>query len=249
MQPERVPTVSVIMPVFNARMTLEQSVASVMAQVFADWELILIDDGSQDGSAELCAQLARTDPRIRLLCQSANSGAAAARNAGLAQAKGQYIAFLDADDLWLEDKLQRQIAFMQETGAVFSYTGFWRQRTGHRHQVRPPSRVTRSQLLYGNVIGCLTVVYDRDYFGTVAFPPLRMRQDFAFWLLLLSRCDAALGLTDPLAVHVVNPMSLTAARGRAMQATWSMYRHHLGLSVGRAGGYMFCHLLRRLLRG
>jgi len=249
MQPERVPTISVIMPVFNARMTLEQSVASVMVQVFADWELILIDDGSQDGSAELCERLTRQDKRIRLLQQPGNTGAAAARNAGLAAARGRYIAFLDADDQWLENKLQRQITFMQETGTVFAYSGFWRARGSERHQVRVPERVTRAGLLRGNVIGCLTAIYDREYFGALQMPLLRMRQDFAFWLRLLEHCEAAYGIDEPLAVYQAHEQSLTAGRGRAMRATWHMYRVHLSLPAWKAAGYMSSHLFRRFLRG
>lgn len=243
------PDVSVIMPAYNAEMTLPQAVASVQAQSFPHWELILIEDGSRDGTAKTCAALAQDDPRIRVVYQSENSGAAAARNAGLAQARGRYVAFLDADDLWHKEKLARQTAFMKERGAVFSYTGFLRQRAQEQRRVHVPAQVSREELLRGNVIGCLTAMYDRAHFGAVQMPDLRLRQDFAFWLLLLSRCDRALGLDEPLAVHRVNPTSLSSARGRAMRATWHMYRRHLGLPSWRAAGYMSSHLLRRLLRG
>ncbi|MCG7625977.1 glycosyltransferase family 2 protein [Epibacterium sp. Ofav1-8] len=249
MQHSMPPVVSVIMPVYNAEVTLEQAVASVRAQCFQAWELLLIEDGSQDGSAEVCARLTRQDERIRLLRQPGNTGAAAARNAGLAAARGRYIAFLDADDRWLENKLQRQITFMQETGTVFAYSGFWRARGSERHQVRVPERVTRAALLRGNVIGCLTAIYDREYFGALQMPLLRMRQDFAFWLLLLERCEEARGIDEPLAIYHVHQHSLTAGRGRAMQATWHMYRTHLGLPAWQAVWYMSSHLIRRFLRG
>lgn len=243
------PIVSVIMPVYNSETTVEQAVASVQAQVFTAWELILIEDGSQDSSARICAALAAADPRIRLLRQPCNTGAAAARNAGLAAAQGRYIAFLDADDRWLEEKLQRQIPYMQQSGIPLCYSGFLRQKGAQQHRVRVPTRVTRAELLRGNVIGCLTAVYDRAYFGEVRMPALRMRQDFAFWLQLLERCAAAGGIDEALAVHHVNPQSLTSGRGRAMRATWQMYRAHLGLSAWRAAWYMSHHLIRRFLRG
>ncbi len=241
--------VSVIMPVFNAEETLQRAVASVQAQDYPDWEVILIEDGSSDGSADLCADLAAADPRIQVLHQPRNSGAAAARNSGLKIARGRYIAFLDADDEWLPEKLSCQLAFMQARGAHFSYTGFWRQRGTERHQVRVPERVDRNRLLKGNVIGCLTALYDRAHFGTVEMPALRLRQDFALWLKLLERGEAAHGLDRPLAVHHVQPNSLSAPKGRAIRATWQMYRSHLGLSPIRAGWYLSNHLLRRLLRG
>ncbi len=249
MQLSPVPVVSIIMPVYNSEMTLEQAVASVLAQSFEAWELLLIDDGSQDGSAEICSRLAKLDERVRFLRQSGNTGAAAARNAGLAAARGRFIAFLDADDCWLEDKLQLQLTFMQETDTVFSYSGFWRACGTARHQVHVPERVTRRELLRGNVIGCLTVIFDKDHFGGLQMPLLRMRQDFAFWLLLLEKCDEARGLDKPLAVYRVHPHSLTAGRGRAMRATWNMYRTHLGLPAWQSFWYMSSHLLRRFLRG
>lgn len=247
--PDASKRVSVIMPVFNARETVARAVQSVQVQDYSDWELLLIEDGSSDGSAEICAELAAADPRIQLLRQPHNSGAAVARNVGMGQAQGRYLAFLDADDEWLPEKLSRQLAFMQERGAHFSYTGFWRQRGAQRHLVQVPASVDRMKLLKGNVIGCLTALYDRAHFGTVEMPALRMRQDFALWLKLLEQGNLAYGLKEPLAIHHVQPNSLSAPRGRAMRATWRMYRRHLGVSRLRAGWYLSNHLLRRLLRG
>jgi len=250
MQPNRAPVVSVVMPVYNASATLARAVQSVRLQSWNNWELILIEDGSGDASADLCASLAAEDARIRALYQPGNTGAAAARNAGLAVARGRYVAFLDADDEWLPEKLSRQIPFMQNEGAAFSYTGFWRARAGgRRHRVHVPPWVDRTQLLHGNVIGCLSVVYDRAYFGNVSMPPLRMHEDFAFWLQLLEQAPLARGLDEALAVYHVTPGSLTSARGRAVRATWGIYRSHLRLPLYRAAWYLSSHVLRRLRRG
>lgn len=244
------PVISVIMPVYNAVQTLERAVQSVQAQSRKDWELLLIEDGSQDGSADLCASFAAADPRLRLLRQPGNTGAAIARNAGLGHARGRYIAFLDADDEWLPEKLALQLDFMAQKGAALSYTGFWRARAGQpRHQVHVPASVDRAELLRGNVIGCLTAVYDRSQLQGQSMPELRMRQDFAFWLQLLEHCPRAYGLDSPLAVHHVTAASLSSPRGRAMRATWHMYRHHLQLSAVQSARYMVSHLLRRLRRG
>ncbi|MVO18524.1 glycosyltransferase [Rhodobacteraceae bacterium CY05] len=237
------------MPVFNAAKTLKRAVESVRLQDWEDWELLLVEDGSTDGSAEICETLSTRYARVDVIRQLGNTGAAAARNTGIRAARGRYLAFLDADDEWLPDKLSRQLAFMRAQGAVFSYTGFWRQRGRQCHQVRVPGCVTRQALLKGNVIGCLTAIYDRKYFGTVEMPPLRLRQDFALWLDLLARCDRAYGLNQPLAVHHVRAASLSAPRGRAMQATWQLYHQYLGLSGLQSAWYMSNHLLRRLRRG
>jgi len=118
--------VSIIMPAFNATLTLPHSLASVRQQNYPYWELLVIDDGSSDNTAAYTAEQARNDPRIKLIRQTSNQGVAAARNAGIAAAQGQYIAFLDADDLWLPNKLSRQITAMQENSATVSMTAYYR---------------------------------------------------------------------------------------------------------------------------
>jgi teichuronic acid biosynthesis glycosyltransferase TuaG len=246
-------TISVLMPAFNAAATLRAAVASVQAQSRSDWEILIIDDASKDDTWAVATGLAQGDIRIRTLQHAQNRGAAQARNTALAAARGRYIAFLDADDLWLPEKLARQIAFMSERGAALSYTGFWRARgTGageeRRQQVHAPAQVTRARLLRGNVIGCLTAIYDRALLGDCPMPDLRMRQDFALWLDILSRWDRAHGLDEPLAIHHVRPGSLTSNRLRTLRATWSMYRAHLGLPAPLAAWYMGHHLTNRLLR-
>jgi teichuronic acid biosynthesis glycosyltransferase TuaG len=138
---------------------------------------------------------------------------------------------------------------MEAKNASFSYTGFWRQRGEIRHRVRVPAYTDRATLLKGNVIGCLTAVYDRRFLGSVEMPNLRMRQDFAFWLELLNRTDQGYGLDVPLAVYHVHSGSLSASRSRALRATWKLYRAHLGFSRSRASWYLSNHLLRRLWRG
>lgn len=247
------PHVSILMPAYNAARTLPDAVASVRAQTYADWELLIVDDASIDTTFAVANSLAETNMRIRVFRQARNGGAGAARNIALSAARGRYIAFLDADDLWLPKKLSHQIAFMQETGAALSYTGFWRVHADsggkRRRAIQVPAIVDRSTLLRGNVIGCLTAVYDRSKLGDCPMPDMRLRQDFALWLEILSRTDVAYGLDTPLAVHQVRPRSLTSNRLRATRATWAMYRNHLGFPAHRAAWYLGQHLIRRLRRG
>ncbi len=241
--------VSVVIPVFNAVDTLERAVNSLRSQIFSDWDATLVDDGSTDGSDLLAQDLAARDQRVHLLRTGSNNGAAFARNLAIRQTTGRYIAFLDADDEWLPEKLSRQIAFMQAHGAALSYTGFWRARGDQRRRVRVPDRVDRATLLKGNVIGCLTAIYDTRVFGRAEMPLLKMRQDFALWLELLSQVPEAHGLDEPLAVHHARPASLSASRSRATLATWRMYRQHLGLPAPMAAWYLSHHLAGRLRRG
>lgn len=243
------PLVSVLMPVFNAAAVLERAVASVRAQSLPDWELLIVDDGSADESAAVIAGCAADDARIHTLAQGRNTGAAAARNRALAMARGRYIAFLDADDAWLPEKLDRQVGMMQRQDAALGFSGFWREENGSYARVRVPERVTRGRLLRGNVIGCLTAIYDRARLGDMPMPDLRLSHDYALWLDILGRIDHAAGLDEPLAIHHRSRGSLSASRLRSLQGTWGMYRSHLGLPRTRAAFYLAHHIARRARRG
>lgn len=249
--PSDPPAISVIMPVRNAAAHLARAVASVRAQTRGDWELIIADDGSTDTTLSLAQALSAQDPRIRPLPPPQNGprGAAAARNRAIAVARGRYLGFLDADDEWLPQKLARQLGWMEARGLALTFTGFWRQRDGQRRAIGVPDRVDRRQLLRGNVIGGLTVICDRHLLGPVEVPLLSLRQDYALWLDLLTRIEAAHGLQEPLAVYHVTPGSLSSNRWRSTKATWRMYRDHAGLGRLAAARCLASHLIRRLARG
>ncbi|MBD0866152.1 MAG: glycosyltransferase family 2 protein [Rhodobacteraceae bacterium] len=238
------------MPAYQAAATLDRAIESVRAQQFDKFELRIVDDGSRDATAELAAAHMRDDPRILVHRHVVNRGAAVARNRAIRAARGRYIAFLDADDTWTPDKLARQVGFMQARGHAFTYTGFWYQSadSGARQAVVPPARVSHDRLLRGNVIGCLTAIYDRHQLGRVEMPHLTLRQDYALWLALLRRLPFAYGLTDPLATHYRSAGSLSAQRGRALMATWRMYRQTEGLSRAKSAWCLGHHLTGRLWR-
>ncbi len=244
------PLVTVITPVRDAAATLAETVASVQAQSRGDWEMILIDDGSTDGSAALAADLARADPRLRCLGWAENHGAAAARNAGIRAARGRYIAFLDADDLWFADKLGVQIGYMERTGVPFTFAAVERI----DEQGRPlgasavPARVDHAGLLRGNVIPCQTAVYDRSHFGAVEMPPLWRRQDYGLWLTLLRQGGAAHGIDRVLAQWRMRPGSLSWDKRRAALGTWEVYRRVEGMGRARAAWYLAQNLGRATLR-
>lgn len=245
------PRISVIMPALNAAAHLARAVASVKAQTRHDWELIIADDGSCDGTLALAASFAAADPRIKVLRrrEAAPRGAGAARNRAIKAAQGRYLAFLDADDEWVPDKLHRQVGRMEAEGLALTFTGFWRDRGARRHEIKVPEGVTRAGLLAGNVMGTLTVVCDRAQLGKVAFPDLPLRQDYALWLDLLRRTHRAQAIQAPLAVAHVTPGSLSSNRWRAVRATWRMYRDYVGLGHLAAAGCLTSHLMRRLWRG
>jgi teichuronic acid biosynthesis glycosyltransferase TuaG len=235
------PAVSVVTPVWNAEATLGQTVASVQAQTFPDWEMLLVDDGSTDGSRRLAGRLAAGDPRLRVLVQGGNTGAAAARNRAIRAARGRFIAFLDADDLWRPEKLARQVAVLA-AGRPLVFAAYRRIAADGRPLgiVRPPARVSRTGLLKGNVIGCLTAVYDSDALGKVEMPPIARRQDYGLWLALLRRTPYAYGLPEVLADYRVRAGSLSADKRAAARDTWALYRELEGLPRHRAAWY-FAH--------
>lgn len=246
------PKVSVVMPVYNAAAFLPTTVASVQAQSFADWELIAVDDGSTDASAQLLAEVAAADLRIRVLKTPGNRGAGVARNLAMDIARGRFVAFLDADDLWHPEKLARHLEWLQAHPAGLSYTAYQRQSTPDAALVAKgvgvPSRVNYRQLLVTNVIGCSTAIIDRAIIGEMRMPDLRLRQDFAFWLAILRQHGPACGLPATLTTYRVHAGQVSGDKARAARATWAMYRHHLRLSVPKAGWLFANYALRGFMR-
>lgn len=187
--------VSIVMPLYNCAGLVEQSIESVQAQTYENWELLVVDDLSTDGSYDIVKAYAQHDPRIRLLQNSSNSGAAVSRNYALREAKGKWVAFLDSDDLWLPEKLMKQVAFMEETGCHFSYTQYAEMNDGGEltgNYWTGPKKVGKVKMFAYDYVGCLTVMYDRAYVGLVQIPDLKKRNDYALWLKVIQKCPCYL---------------------------------------------------------
>lgn len=243
------PLVSVITPAWNASATLARTIASVQAQSLADWEMLIVDDGSADGTRRLAERHAAGDGRIRVAGLAANAGAAAARNLGIGAARGRFIAFLDADDRWRPEKLARQLAAMEAAACPFAFSAYARFDAAGRPlgTVAAPARIDHAGLLKGNVIGCLTAIYDTHALGKVEMPAVRRRQDYGLWLRLLKRTPYALGLPEVLADYSVGRTSLSANKLVAARATWTVLREVEGLPPASAA-YYFLHYAAKHLR-
>jgi len=247
---------SIIMPVYNARNTLAESVDSIFRQSHPDWELILIDDRSKDGSAEVIRDLASRDSRVRSLFLDSNVGAARARNAGIEIAKGRYIAFLDADDLWHEEKLSRQIAVMRDTKAGMSFTDYeWIGPTGNSLGivVQASDNPTWGELTWGNNIGLSTTIIDQSMVGSPVMHDIRLNHDYALWLELLRRGFRAVRLPEVLVRYRVLPGSLSRNKLESAWYNWVILRRFEGLSVFRTAPRLLVWALRashrRFVRG
>ncbi|WP_176559293.1 glycosyltransferase family 2 protein [Rubellimicrobium roseum] len=218
-----VPLFSVVIPFRNAASTLPATLASLRRQTLEDWEALVVNDGSTDRGAALVVDLARQDPRLRLIDEGgvAARGAAATRNLGIQASRGRYVAFLDADDLWRPTKLERQ-AEAFAAGAPMVFSSYQRMDGDGRALgvVPAAARVAWEDALGGNPIGCLTAAYDTDRFGRAEMPLLPMHEDYAFWLALLRDGAVAWGLPEVLADYRVRPGSVSANKVRGAAAVW-----------------------------
>lgn len=241
--------VSVVIPSYNDAPRLAQALASVQAQTFTDWEAIIIDDGSRDQHAIAQVVADCEDRRIRLCLSARNRGAARSRNIGVRLARGGYIAFLDCDDLWEPGKLAAQLAFMVRGRHVLCCTAYRNldEDSGQTSLRTPPPLITYDALLGHNSIGCSTVMLDRKALGRSYFPDIRMRQDFAHWLLILRAGHKAAGMPDVLTIRRTYQGSLSANKRRAAWYTWRMYRDVIELDPLTAARHFARYAIRGLL--
>ena len=234
--------VSIITPMYNAKETIESTIASVKAQTYKNWEMIIVDDCSNDGSAAYVEQCASKDERIRLIRHDHNCGIAETRNTAMQHARGRYVAFLDSDDLWLPQKLEKQISFMKEHDASFSHTACEvvnesGQKIGKIRHV--PLQVNYDELLIGNVINCLTVVIDVKRIGRPIMPAIR-HEDYACWLEILQKEEYAWGLDEVLAEYREVGTSMSGNKIRVAVWQWNIYRKYLKLNLIKSV-YYFIH--------
>ena len=244
------PLVSIITPVYNSGEFVGEAIRSVQMQSFSDWEMILVDDGSTDDSVEIVESFVNVDHRIRYIQLASNSGAAVARNVAIKAAQGRFIAFLDSDDRWLPHKLERQLAFMQMNDYSFGFTAYDKINESGKifEHVGAPHKVTYFDLLKTCSIGCLTAIYDSEYFGKVDMPIIRKGQDFGLWLQLLKKTDYAFGLNETLAQYRVRKDSVSSNKLISAQFTWRLYREFEGLSLMKASYYFMHYAFRGILR-
>ncbi len=205
------PLVSIITPAYNTESVIRDTVESVIAQTFGDWELLIIDDCSTDNTRKVAMEYSGKDSRIKVLSTDRNSGIAVARNVGIEAAEGRYIALCDSDDLWAEDKLEKQIAFMQEKGCALCYSSYYRcTEEGDPYRlVKCRPQTTYRDITRCNCIPCPTGMYDTAVTGKILTPVIWKRQDWAMWIKVLEKCGKGYGIDEPLAYYRIRQGSLS----------------------------------------
>jgi teichuronic acid biosynthesis glycosyltransferase TuaG len=239
------PDVSVVTPAFNAQLTIERTVRSVAAQTYPVAEHIVVDDGSTDGTLTLLRRLAAEYRHLQVLEQK-NMGAGAARNRGIAAARGKYIAFLDSDDVWAEDKLELQLGFMEKDSVAFSYGDYLvmpeqvGQITGC---FETPASLAYADLLRGCPIGCLTAAYNQQALGKVYMPNVRRGQDWGLWLAITRGGVVARKYPGVAAVYLQRSGSLSKNKLRKLGDMYRIYAGEERLSVVASIYYLIVHSL------
>lgn len=219
--------VSIITPSYNSSKFIKDCVASVFSQTYKNWEMIIVDDCSKDNSKEIISELSTKDKRIKPIFLEKNVGAAEARNAAIRQSKGKYVAFLDSDDLWNPKKLEKQLSFMYENEIAFSYTNYqFISENGDNllNIISAPDKMTYDSYLKNTIIGCLTVIIDKEKSGEFEMPNIRSSHDMALWLLIMKRGFSAYGLDENLARYRIVSTSNTASKWHAAKDVWKVYR-------------------------
>lgn len=207
------PLVSIISPTYNDEDTIENTINSVLNQSYKNWEMIIVDDCSRDNTGYIVKQKAKEDERIKYIKLDKNSGASVARNVALKNAKGKYIAFLDCDDLWLEDKLKKQVNFMEENNCYFSYTDYeFIDKNGNLLNKKriSPKKISYFSMLLGDSIGCLTVMYNSEKVGLIQIPLLKKRNDYALWCKVLKKVKYGYKYNEVLAVYRKSDNSISS---------------------------------------
>ncbi len=227
--------VSIIMPSYNCGRYIEASIRSVQAQTYSDWELIVVDDCNTDGSYEKVQAMQHDDPRIRLLRQERRQGAATARNRALREAHGRWIAFLDSDDQWEPEKLERQVTFMQEHGYAFSYTNYQEMDENQKPTgklITGPRHITRWGMFAYCWPGCLTVMYDAEQVGLMQIQPIYKNNDYALWLKVVRKADCYL-LDECLARYLRGRSGSITTHGYGALVKWHylLFRRAEGMSA------------------
>lgn len=246
------PLVSIVTPVYNAERFLKDTISSVQDQTYQNWEWLLVDDGSSDGSVEIIKKAQKADKRIKLIVLPENAGAAKARNTGVDASSGVFLAFQDADDLWHPEKLAKQVEFMQGKDVAFSFTGYefaGAEGKPNGKKVYVPENLTYKQALKNTTISTITVMFDMNKLSKsdIYMPNIRS-EDTATWWNILRKGYVAYGLNEVLSYYRRSDATQSANKLVAAHRTWRLYRQQQGLGLFHSAYYFSWYAFNAVLR-
>lgn len=242
--------VSVIVPCYNPDQNLKFSIDSILQQQYHDVDIWVIDDASTKADCDFLEQYI-SEKKINYIKLTKNGGPAKARNIGLKKSSGRYAAFLDADDLWLPNKLTIQINQMKQKKIALSYSGYAvidEQDSKIKNIVKVPEKLTYHQLLKNTIMGCLTVIVDRKKVGDFYMPEILGGEDTATWLNIMRKGYVAIGIPQVLAKYRLTPNSFSRNKVKMVVRTWNMYRKTQNLSVLGTAYYFTFYLKNAVLK-
>ncbi|WP_299052950.1 glycosyltransferase family 2 protein [uncultured Polaribacter sp.] len=241
--------VSIITPCFNSENFIAETIESVVNQTFKNWELIIVDDLSTDNSLQIINSYAKKDLRIKVHQLKNNSGTAIARNKAIELSKGNFIAFLDSDDLWIPSKLEHQLKFMLDNKLPLSYTSY-KIMNANSIEIEKPiycdSKMTYKKMLYSNKIGCLTAMYNKDIIGKIYMPNIRKRQDYGLWLFILKKYSHASGMRGIYASYRKTNNSISNNKIEMIKWNFKLFYEVEKFSFFRASYYTLCNVINKL---
>lgn len=225
--------VSIIMPAYNSSKFIGESLESIINQSYKNWEVIIIDDCSTDNTGEVVKKLMKKDKRIKYFRLEKNSGAAVARNKAIDFATGKFIAFLDSDDIWFPEKLEKQIKYMKENDYYFTCTSYSKiNETGNfLNQIIMAREKSNYNDLLKTCPGNSTVIYNAEVLGKFIIPDIRKRNDYVLWLQVIKKAGYLYGIKEPLGSHRIRKGSISSKKFSLVGYHWEIYRNIEQLSL------------------
>lgn len=245
------PLVSIITPSYNAEKFISKTIESVINQTYLNWEMIIVDDCSTDDTISIIKSFSSYENRIILIENQINVGAAETRNIALRKAKGNFIAFLDSDDIWLNKKLETQINFMIDNDRAFTFSNYNlidEKGNDLLKEIHVPKSIGYFGYLKNTIIGCLTVVVNKEKVGYFEMPLIKSSHDMALWLLIMKRGFIAYGIPNTLASYRLVSNSNTVNKQKAALDVWRVYREFENLNIIKSSFYFTFYAFNAILR-
>ncbi|WP_297867754.1 glycosyltransferase family 2 protein [uncultured Flavobacterium sp.] len=243
--------VSIITPSYNSAKFIAETIQSVQNQTYQNWEMIIVDDGSSDETENVVLSIIQKDNRIQFHKLSQNSGPAVARNTGIEKASGDYMTFIDADDIWFPTFIENNIKTIQETGIPFVFSSYKRANEQLEFVYSDfivPNKVSYSDILKSNSISCLTAFVDIKKLGKKYMPLIRKRQDMGLWLNYLKVIPFAHGIQETQAIYRIRENSLSRKKSDLIKYQWQFYREVEKLNVFESSYYMLHWMYRGFMK-